>query len=184
MPLALFFVLMSLSGTWWVYNNAIDEAKSKTISMKNTRLDSLNLPPAIDGITCTSKPIVLHEHVLLTLYDNGQRVTIPAGIGLYNNTCAYWLHTHDSSGIVHIESPVRQEFTLGEFFDVWGQPLSKSIVGPFVSNNVTFYVNGTRFTGNPRNLVLHNHDCITIEIGKKHIAPVTHYDFLSVESGN
>ena len=30
------------------------------------------------------------------------------------------LHTHDSSGTIHVESSVERDYTLGEFLDVWG----------------------------------------------------------------
>lgn len=30
----------------------------------------------------------------------------------------YWLHTHDESGVIHIESPLRRAFTLGNVFDL------------------------------------------------------------------
>jgi hypothetical protein len=45
-------------------------------------------------------------------------------------SCFAWLHTHSADGIIHTESPVTRTFTLGEFFDVWGQPLSSRQVGP------------------------------------------------------
>ena len=39
------------------------------------------------------------------------------------------LHTHDASGIVHIESPDKRDYTLGQFFDVWGVRLSSTCLG-------------------------------------------------------
>ena len=66
---------------------------------------------------------------------------VPAGVGIpgpqqvmdgfvEGGRCLYWLHTHDSTGVVHIESPVQRGYTLGQFFDVWGRPLSATQVGP------------------------------------------------------
>ena len=30
------------------------------------------------------------------------------------------LHTHDGSGIVHVESTINRDYTLGEFLNIWG----------------------------------------------------------------
>lgn len=35
------------------------------------------------------------------------------------------IHTHDDTGIIHIESPVKRDFTLADFFAVWNKPFSK-----------------------------------------------------------
>ncbi len=43
---------------------------------------------------------------------NGQRYTVPSQIGIIPERCIYWLHTHDDSGIIHIESPVVKNYTL------------------------------------------------------------------------
>ena len=43
--------------------------------------------------------------------------------------CFYWLHTHTSDGVIHIESPTQRIYTLGQFFDEWHQPLSANQVG-------------------------------------------------------
>jgi hypothetical protein len=40
----------------------------------------------------------------------------------------YWIHTHDSTGWIHVEAPRKIRATLGQFFDVWGQPLSREKV--------------------------------------------------------
>ena len=47
-----------------------------------------------------------------------------------DGSCFFWLHTHTEDGVVHIESPVRRTFTLGDFFGIWQIPLSSSQVGP------------------------------------------------------
>ncbi len=32
------------------------------------------------------------------------------------------LHTHDTSGIIHVESNTVRPYTLGEFLNIWGGP--------------------------------------------------------------
>ncbi|EQD32569.1 hypothetical protein B1A_19439 [mine drainage metagenome] len=78
--------------------------------------------------------------------------------------CFYWLHTHDATGIIHIETPVARQFTLGDFFAIWGWPLSSSdLLGH--RGHVTAYLNGKPYTGNPRQIILTEHREITLEIG-------------------
>src|SRR5579884_3902958 len=61
--------------------------------------------PSIDNISCdASEQVAVHYHAHITVYINGQNVQIPQGVGIaQDQSCLYWLHTHDSSGVVHIE---------------------------------------------------------------------------------
>ena len=67
-----------------------------------------------------------HIHADLRITVNGSGVAVPDGIGL--TPCMRPLHTHDDSGHIHIEYKHRSDFTLGEFFEVWGQPFDSSQV--------------------------------------------------------
>ena len=84
--------------------------------------------------------------------------------------CFYWLHTHAADGIIHIESPVQRTFTLGDFFDEWGQPLGPDQVGPATGHVVAIY-NGQVYQGNPRDIPLTKHAQIQLEVGTPLIAP-------------
>jgi hypothetical protein len=85
-------------------------------------------------------------------------------------SCFYWLHTHAADGIVHIESPVQRTYTLGNFFDVWGQRLTPAQVGP-ARGTVTALYNGRVFRGNPRRIPLTKHAQIQLEVGRPLVAP-------------
>ncbi|MDB5351092.1 MAG: hypothetical protein JWN86_2339 [Planctomycetota bacterium] len=61
-----------------------------------------------------------HIHPFLTIVVDGQQQTIPAGIGLGPNGNLP-IHTHDNSGIIHVESTAVQPFRLRDFFTIWGQ---------------------------------------------------------------
>ena len=87
-----------------------------------------------------------------------------------SGTCFYWLHTHAADGIIHIESPVHRTYTLGNFFDEWGQPLSTSQVGPASGHVVAIY-NGQVYQGNPRDIPLTAHAQIQLEVGTPLVAP-------------
>jgi hypothetical protein len=76
----------------------------------------------IDGITCDkAEHFVSHIHTHLDIFINGKESVVPSNIGIIPDNCIYWLHTHDDTGIIHIESPDDRSFTLGQFFDVWRQ---------------------------------------------------------------
>jgi hypothetical protein len=138
----------------------------------------------VDGIPCqTTEGVVLHVHSHLALFVNGTQVQIPALIGMAPNAqggCLYWIHTHDPSGIVHVEAgdvsaPQGGPFTLGNFFDIWGQPLNRNQVGPF-QGPVTAFLNGNPYDGDLAAIPLRAHQQITLEVGRP-VVPPPHYNF-------
>jgi hypothetical protein len=139
----------------------------------------------VDGIRCqTSEQTIFHIHAHLTVFVNGSPRQVPAGIGVpaavaqntaqgqfvTSGTCFYWLHTHAADGIVHIESPVQRTYTLGDFFDEWGQPLGPTVAGP-AHGHVTALYNGRLYQGNPRDIPLTRHASIQLEVGRPLVAP-------------
>lgn len=136
----------------------------------------------IDGIPCNdSEQLSYHEHAHLTVLLAGHSMTVPAGIGINDDTCLYWLHTHDDSGVIHMEAPRSENFTLGTFFDIWGQHLSSHGVAGHEARHrqaVRVFVNGRRYSGDPRSITLRRHTDITIEIGPPFLTP-TRYAFES-----
>ena len=142
---------------------------------------------SIDAIGCqTNEQTVFHIHAHLTIDVNGSPVQVPAGIGIpgavaqntpqgpfiSSGTCFYWLHTHAADGIIHIESPVQRTYTLGNFFDEWGQPLGPGQVGS-ATGHVTVIYNGQAYQGNPRNVPLTAHAQIQLEVGTPLVTPVS-----------
>jgi len=71
------------------------------------------------------KVSAMHWHPHLTITVDGKNVVVPKDIGVESHSSdtekMRILHTHDDSGKIHVESPRRQDFTLGEFFRVWGK---------------------------------------------------------------
>jgi hypothetical protein len=129
----------------------------------------------IDGIRCdSSEGAVFHIHQHLTILDHGRPVEVAGDIGRpVLGQCFYWLHTHDTDGIIHVESPVYRSFTLGNFFDIWGQPLSQTVVGPahIAKGQLRAYVDGSRYSGNPRAIGLTLHADIVLEAGPPYSIP-------------
>jgi hypothetical protein len=139
----------------------------------------------VDGIQCqTSEQVLFHIHAHLAIFGpSGDPVTVPMGIGIpspqtqnttdgpfvVSGSCFYWLHSHATDGIIHVESPVQRTYTLGDYFDIWGAPLSPTQVGSD-KGTVTAYVNGQLFTGNPRDIPLTAHAVIQLDVGSS-VAP-------------
>ena len=124
----------------------------------------------IDGISCDAQEgqrIHIHQH--LVIFDHGKPVGIPANVGQPANVrCIYWLHTHTPDGIIHIEAPKDRSFTLGDFFKVWGQPLSRteaSAARARKGEKLRVWVDGKPYGGDPAKLALTAHADIVIEAG-------------------
>ena len=139
----------------------------------------------VDGIHCdTSEQVLFHIHAHLTIIVNGSPRQVPAAIGIpephaqnspqgpfvSSGKCFYWLHTHAADGIIHTESPIHRTYTLGNFFDEWGQPLGPSQVGP-AKGHVTAIYNDKAYQGNPRDIPLTNHAQIQLQVGTPLVAP-------------
>ncbi len=124
----------------------------------------------IDGIQCNVvEQLLFHIHAHLDIIINGVYFLVPSQIGIPGN-CFFWLHTHDESGIIHIESPVNRDYTLGQFFDIWNKKLNNDQIFNYVANAnnpLTVYVNGTKVPNgtNYRDIKLHAHDEIAIVYG-------------------
>jgi hypothetical protein len=135
----------------------------------------------IDGITCDrAEGAVFHIHQHLSILDRGKTVEIPSVVGRpIAGTCLYWVHTHGSDGTIHVESPKFRTFTLGNFFDIWGEPLSKKAVGPIQlgSKSLRAYVDGQRYFGDPRKIELAQHSDITLEVGPPFSKPAAFTDW-------
>lgn len=123
----------------------------------------------IDGMSCdTSEGAAEHIHTHLQIFNHGQAIQVPAGIGIPpGGTCLYWVHTHSADGVIHIEAPVVRKFTLGQFFDVWGEPLSRTQASSLRTHGTPLRVtvDGRVWTGDPRTIPLRNREEIVIQSG-------------------
>jgi hypothetical protein len=136
------------------------------------RIKRLGLPPAAEN--------KFHIHAVLSIYNNGLYVPTPANIGLdKRHSVESSLHTHDQTGIIHMEGVRRFPFTLGDFFDVWGVRFGAGTLGTLQDdgkNRVWVYVNH-RLISDPARYVLKNGDSISIGYGpidsfSHYVAPV------------
>jgi hypothetical protein len=112
--------------------------------------------------------LAYHIHQHLDVYVNGSQVPVPANIGIISGTGLAFIHTHDPSGVIHVESPTVHKYTLGDFFDVWGVLFTKDCLGAYCNqgdDQVRVFANGKRVAGNPRDVVLKNYEEIVVTYG-------------------
>lgn len=129
---------------------------------------SSNAARGTDEVPCINPnlpvPAQYHIHPHLRIVSEGVDVTIPAQIGI-TSACERVLHTHDASGTIHVEPNFYAPYTLGDFFRVWGEPLSPDHVMGFVrdaDHEIVMRVNGTPSDAFG-NLVLQDKQEIVIE---------------------
>jgi hypothetical protein len=127
------------------------------------RLNRIGLP------ALTEEGSALHIHQHLDIFIHGKAVAVPAAIG-FNAVERFIspIHTHDANGVIHIESPTVHPFTLGQFLDVWGVRLSSNCIGAYCANQqdlLKTYINGQPISGDPRSIVLAEHQVIVVTFG-------------------
>lgn len=149
-------------------------------------VQEVKLGETIDGVTCQAREVVAyHIHAHLTIFVSGRAYVIPYGIGIgpplagvqtpagpfvVEGSCFMWLHTHASDGIIHIESPTSRTYTLGQFFEVWGQPLTRTEVGP-AKGKVTAFYNDKVWTAPLGRIPLTARAQIQLDVGTPLVAP-------------
>ena len=144
----------------------------------------------VDGVPCLGGDLpVNHFHIHIEVLLDGSQVTVPAGIGvgrpwaenppgfIATGGCFAWIHTHDTTGVVHVFTQVGKSDTLGQVFSVWGQPLDTGGALGF-RGNIAVLVNGQAMGGDPRSIPLKNLENIVVELGKApETPPAALYDF-------
>jgi hypothetical protein len=161
--------------------------------------------PTVAGIPCDQlEHTQVHYHAALQIVFHGVTTNIRDQTGIQSDstgavTCFYWLHVHaNEKNVIHIESPASQTFTLGQFFDVanaWSKAngyeamkLDATHVATFTlgpEDKVVVYIDlgdgkgPTVYTGDPRAIVLKQHEVITIEITPPDVKPPPAFTFPS-----
>ncbi|MGA9020002.1 MAG: hypothetical protein WB438_13835 [Candidatus Cybelea sp.] len=200
-------IILAFAGFNWWQNRAIQQANAtptpgpnasqKPIALSNgealgAKYFKAKYPDTVqgghgqtvDGIGCgTMEFFTLHVHPHLAIFYNGKQIQVPQFIGFAPSlagSCLYWIHTHDASGVIHIEAPDLSPpqggpFTLGMLFDIWGQPLQPDDVAG-LKGDVTAYVNGQKYDGDMTAIPLRAHQQIVLEIGAP-LVPPPNYTF-------
>ena len=113
----------------------------------------------------------LHVHPNLAVFVDGQGIEVPRDIGIsYAEQAMAALHTHDTEGTIHVESPTARDYTLGQFFDTWGVRLTRNCVGGYCAGagkQLQLFVDGERFAVDPRNVKLIDGQRLVIAFGSQ-----------------
>lgn len=172
--------MSQVSRTRWLTSGVFAVAATTTAIAFSARHAGAQQAPAtgqtIGGISCDAQEgqrIHIHQH--LVILDRGTPVSIPASIGIpAAKRCIYWVHTHTPDGIIHIEAPLDRAFTLGDFFTIWGQPLTKTQVANAKApkgQSLKVWVDGKEYKGDPRKISLVAHADIVIQAGAPYNKP-------------
>lgn len=141
------------------------------------RATALGLPP--EGTT-------MHQHADLQIFIHGKQQPVPANVGISDAGAIQSLHTHSDPGVVHVESSESREFTLGEFFGVWGVRFTPSCLGGYCNddaNHLQVFVNGEEVTDNLQDVQLDDQTVIVVTYGTADQLPdpiPSTFDFASV----
>jgi hypothetical protein len=140
--------------------------------------DNGDLPEHLQDVgldALSQEALAYHIHQHLDLWVNGKKVTVPAQIGIAQ-TFITEVHTHDTTGVIHVESPKTKDYVLGQFFGEWGVKLTANCVGSYCGS-LQYWVDGQKQTGDPADVVLTSHEEIAIVVGKKPAKIPSSYDF-------
>lgn len=135
----------------------------------------------VDGLTCygprnqNELTELYHVHSHLAIYKDGVRLAVPPFLGIVGNDtvantfCIYPLHTHDSTGTIHVEPVDNNPVTLGQFFKIWGQPLTRTNVAGQTGEAVVVYLNDggnlRKYQGDLASIELKSNRSIVIQVG-------------------
>jgi len=151
-----------------VYSVAIGAVALLAVTLAARGTGAAPVPSGDAAVPCSGTEMTrYHVHAHLEVDVRGTRRTLPANIGV-RSSCLFWLHTHDDTGLVHVEADVADSYTLGQFFNVWGEPLSSDdVLGERAAagEEVRVLVNGERYSGDPRTVPLVAHEQIVVQLG-------------------
>lgn len=115
--------------------------------------------------------MVMHIHQQVSLMIDGKPTVVPANIGMdqtiwsnhsldsYGMTGMAPMHTHKDDGVIHVESKVKRDYTVGEFLDIWGLDLT--------GYKVSVTIDGNPVSGY-RNHILNDGESIIINLTSNH----------------
>jgi hypothetical protein len=170
---------------------ALSGGGGKKSSASNPKQDGLDVSPGpwgtnVDGLDKRVAKLglpdpsdtVFHIHAQLSVYTDGKKQTVPQNVGINADTqFLASLHTHDNTGVIHMEAVQPYKFTLGQFFTVWGVAFTPTQIGAYHVNKaqnlvLQTWVNGKQIA-NAVNYVMKPHDKIVVGFGEPGSFPKT-----------
>jgi hypothetical protein len=126
------------------------------------RIDKMGLPPL------GTEQLAYHIHQNLQVYVHGAPEQVPNGIGLLSSSQLAEIHTHTSSGTIHVEAGATRKYTLGDVFDVWGVLFTPDQIGAYqndANDKLRVYVDGRQVTTDPTLVPLQDQEVIVVTYG-------------------
>ena len=124
------------------------------------------------GLPYAAEMLSIHYHAHLDVIVDGKPLPVPAYLGFVATGTSVQglapLHTHDASGIIHIENDVPATFVLGQVFTEWGVRFTSSCLGAYCTGGgkeLAVFVGGKRQSGDPTRIVLAKHQEIAVVYG-------------------
>jgi hypothetical protein len=129
------------------------------------------------------EPPVQKLRVHLDVFIDDHAVTVPGGLGVIDQARVSALTTKDDSGVLHVASPRKDTFRLGQLFQQWNVPLDKDCVASFCASTnpdkqLLAFVNG-ELIADPSTIQLTDGAEIVIWYGDRDVNPrvPTSYSF-------
>ena len=134
-------------------------------------INMTSIKSTTDTITSNDKPMLLHIHPRLYLNVDEKPYFVPQNVGIdsdlwkdhtldqYGMKGMAPLHTHTADGMIHVESTMIRNYTLGEFLDIWGLDLNGKTISVAVDGEPISYY---------RNHILKNEESIIMNITSTH----------------
>jgi hypothetical protein len=121
-----------------------------------------------------------HIHAHVDVFLDGAAQAVPANLGIDRDEAVLSpLHTHDQTGIIHVENDKPRTFFLGQLMIEWDIRLDSTCAGSYCRPDATWaiYVDGTKDTRDPSKIEFAAHREIAIVIGKPPTSIPKKYDF-------
>ena len=111
------------------------------IGLSDSSYQGLPTVPCIDS----TKPFVQNYSLHISIIISGKKLLIPENFGKDYGNCLHEIFTVDSSGLVYVKTNEKENFTLGNFFDVWHSTFNQDQLFGYRTGDkhtLTVFVNG------------------------------------------
>ena len=105
------------------------------------RIEAAGLPSS------STESLTVHYHSHVDIFVDGKSEPVASSIGREDQSLFSPLHTHATSGLIHIEAPEEEDFTVGMLFTEWGVRLTNDCIGGYCSPDTKrkAYVDGASY---------------------------------------
>ena len=142
--------------------NGVSPALPYLSTPKQVQASTLTDEAFLNTYLTEHENLAMHIHPKLKILVDGVEMKVPANIGIAPDGRMRVIHTHDETGVIHIESPRPAEFTFGDFLKIWGKNLTSNCFDRYCGK-IRFTANGQE-VADPHNYVLRDRDELVLEI--------------------